>query len=207
MKGSGGKSKSAPAAKRSRRWRLTAGLLFVALAVCVASNSCTSTITPPPKPAVPSSAYLLKSARHVGVVLPDTAGGFVEYGFGDWDWYASLHDSWFHVFDTVLWPTRGCLSRRALSNRRVEYLEECGRAWEIMVEHDDAADLLGDLDRSFDEQRSTLVHNELLGFEFVEAERAYWFPYNCNDAVTEWLERLGCDVSWVPIRLDLEMAD
>lgn len=198
-------SKSAP--MRMRRWRLVAGLVVVALLVCLATNSCVSVITPPDGPADPCLAYLLHDAQHVAVVLPGAAGGFVEYGFGDWDWFAALHDSWYHVFDTVLWSTQGCLCRRTLSGARVARLEQRGMVRKIVVDRIDAADLLGDLDQRFDAHRSTLIHNQVYGLDFVETERGYWFLYNCNDAVAEWMERLGCDVSWVPIRLGVEMAD
>ena len=42
---------------------------------------------------------------------------------------------------------------------------------------------------------------------FVPHEDGYWFLYNCNDVVARWLQELGCSVSWVPIRLDLEVAE
>ena len=41
---------------------------------------------------------------------------------------------------------------------------------------------------------------------FVRHEDGFWFLYNCNDAVADWLRRLGCAVSWVPIRLDLSVV-
>jgi len=207
MESSGGKARPKPVPRRWRRWRLAAGFALVALVICLATNSCVSTITPPRAPADPCTAYLLQDARHVAVVLPEERGGFVEYGFGDWDWYAALSDSWYHVFDTVLWSTQGCLCRRTLSDARLARIERRGMVQKIVVERHSAADLLGDLDQRYDARLSTLIRNEVYGLDFVETERGYWFLYNCNDAVAEWMERLGCHVSWVPIRLGLEMAD
>ena len=53
--------------------------------------------------------------RFIGVVVPDgqtPQQRYLEYGFGDWDYYALEHNAWYLIFDTVLWSTQGALSRR-----------------------------------------------------------------------------------------------
>ena len=42
---------------------------------------------------------------------------------------------------------------------------------------------------------------------FVESEDGFWFLYNCNDALADWLRELGCSVSFVPVRLGLSLRD
>jgi hypothetical protein len=34
----------------------------------------------------------------------------------------------------------------------------------------------------------------------------FWFLHHCHDAVAAWAEKLGCEVSWRWIRLDIEAA-
>ena len=45
------------------------------------------------------------------------------------------------------------------------------------------------------------------GMRFVRDESPYWFPYNCNDAIAEWLRDLGCEVSWALVRVGLELVE
>ncbi|MFQ5506135.1 MAG: hypothetical protein ACE5F1_15285, partial [Planctomycetota bacterium] len=75
----------------------------------------------------------------------------------------------------------------------------------IIVAARDAASLLGQLDAEFEGAGAPHL-NRLYRMRFVRHGDGYWFCYNCNDAVASWLRRLGCAVSWVPIRLDLEVA-
>ena len=102
-------------ASTRRRWlsrRTNLGLLLLAGAILIFANAgCVSTIEPPSNPRQPVTVFLQSEARHKGLLLPKAEGRFVEYGFGDYDWYALEKDRWYYVFDTVLWPTKGTLGR------------------------------------------------------------------------------------------------
>jgi hypothetical protein len=140
-------------------------------------------------------------------VLPDDrTGGYVEYGYGEWNWYALERNSWYHVFSTILWSTTGCLRRRELRDWMVDREEAGGRLTPLVVNADAAGCLLADLDAMFDAGRDTLVHHHAYDMDFVQVERGYWFWHNCNDATAEWLERLGCEVSAAWIRTALSVA-
>ena len=107
-------------ARPHRRWRRRLLLTLVGLAL-LPVLCCTSTVTPPPPPADPTTIFLLSEALHTGVVLPpdppDDPGGYVEFGFGDWSWYALGNEQWYNAFATVLWPTQGTLGRREFGSR------------------------------------------------------------------------------------------
>ncbi len=182
---------------------MVAAALALAIALPICLNSCVSTITPPENPPNPCTAYLLQEAKHVAIVLPDFEGGFVEYGFGDWDWYALIHNRWYHVFDTVLWPTRGCLGRRTHQAASLKKLREKGALHAITVTDTDARALLSSLNQRFNRNRATEIHNTSYHLHFVQDDDSFWFARNCHDAVAEWMEELGCRVSRAPVRLGL----
>lgn len=181
-----------------------------ALAFLAAISGCTSTVKPPESPADPVVVFLRSEARHRGLVLPGPNGTFVEYGYGDYDWYALSKDSWYQVFDTILWPTPGTLGRRFLT---ASSLSDPGRYYpssrfeSIRVERRRAAELEAELSRSFRDRESEIHLNAEYEMEFVPYPDRFWFGHNCHDATAEWLRELGCTVSRTPIRGGLELID
>jgi len=187
-----------------RRLRFSIGIA-VLLATVICLTRCVSTITPPPDPEEPCRVYLLKEGLHAGIVLPDSKGGFKEFGYGDWDWYALLADSWYNVFDTVLWPTQGCFGRRTIDADRVDDLVRSGRLHALEVNGSKVRSLLERLDLRFDAKAATMIHNRRYGLTFVEDDRSFWLFYNCNDSVAEWMTELDCEVSSTLIRTGIEL--
>lgn len=187
-----------------------AATVLLAFALLFAVVGCTSTITPPAAPGADAiTVFLIQDSRHLGLLLPRDDATFVEFGYGDWDWYAMEQDSWYHAFDTVLWPTQGTLARREIAARDGAGLQQ-RVPWAtfdaILVARADAHALLGELEARFDRGRDRLHHSVRYGMDFVPDDDGYWCCFNCNDAVADWLRRLGCSVSWVPIRLGLAVA-
>jgi len=171
-------------------------------------TGCVSDIRPPTAPADPVATYLLMDDRHRGVLLPRVEGGFVEYGFGDWDWYADNKNSWYHAFDTVLWPTQGALGRRFSAARDGDDLRRefyWMKLYEIVVARSNMEALRAELAQAYAEEATQEVYNPRYRMSFVPNGDGYWLFNNCNDVVATWLEKLGCSVSWVPIRLDLDV--
>ncbi len=190
-----------------RRWQWIL-LPLLAVVVFFGITGCVSDIRPPTSPADPVATYLLMDDRHRGLLLPRVEGGFVEYGFGDWDWYAQDCDSWYHAFDTVLWPTQGALGRRFSAARNGDELRRefyWMKLYEIIVERSHMEALRRELGQIYAQEAEREVYNPRYRMSFVPSGDGYWFLHNCNDAVVIWLEKLGCSVSWVPIRIDLNM--
>lgn len=195
--------------RRGRRHRRR--LLLVAVAglgvLCVAVG-CTSTIRPPTNPGEPTTVFLLREAMHTGLVLPPAAGGseFVEFGFGDWSWFALGNDAWYHAFATVLWPTQGALGRRTFAatdeaqlRARVHWAELSPLA----VDGGAVRQLQAQLQQQWESRLAENVRRPELGWTFVPYDRSYWLPNNCADLAAEWFEALGCEVSWLPLRTGL----
>ncbi len=188
-----------------RRRFLQAALLVLATGMVL---GCTSTVRVPVSVTDPVVVYLLVDDMHRGLWFPRKNGGFVEFGFGDWGWYAANQDKWYNVFDTILWPTQGGVGRRvshardgASLKREFHWMVFC----ELRVERGAMVALRGALERLFDQHRDEQVFNDRYGMTFVPVDASYWLCHNCNDELAEWLRRLDCEVSWVPIRLGLEL--
>ena len=193
-----------------KRLLIVSGTSFVLVLLgCLLLSGCISIVTPPPHPSDPVTVYLVNEAMHKGILFPRANGTFVEYGFGDWDWYALGYDSWYHAFDTVLWPTQGTLGRRLAPVRDAASLRNfySGVVLDpLIVEKADATALLEELDQAYDRNVETSHYNPQYRTHFVEHDDGYWFLYNCNDAAADWLRKLGCSVSFVLIRLGLSAS-
>jgi hypothetical protein len=181
-------------------------LVAVALATVLLAFGCTSTITPPPTPTDPVTIFVLREAMHTGLVLPPQAGHaeYVEFGYGDWSWFALGNDAWYHAFATVLWPTQGALGRRSFganSEAELQRIVHWATLSPVVVSRERAGQLRTRLEREHAAGKAELVRRQDLGFEFVPSQDSYWFGYNCADAAAGWLRELDCSVSWVPIRI------
>lgn len=184
-------------------------LLAVAtVATAWAVVGCTATVTPPARVDRPATVHLLREAMHTGLVLPPAPGGtaFVEYGFGEWEWFARGNDAWYRVFPTVLWPTMGTLGARPFAATDAAGLQRA--AWwaeltPLVVEEPKVEALRARLDAAMRARAGEAVRRPGLGWTFVPDEASYWFPNTCADVVASWCEELGCDVSWAPVRTAL----
>ncbi|MDA7936422.1 DUF2459 domain-containing protein [bacterium] len=196
-------------------WR-AARLLSSLVAVTFSLGACTSTVVPPVDVVDPVEIFVLSEAIHTGIVLPPDPGAsgnpgqYVEFGFGDWSYYALENVYWFQAIDTVLWPTQGTLCRRAFGARAAEELSDLAdeiSLQSMIVSRKDASKLRRRLQAEFDEARKFVIVNRDSNLKFVPTDYSYWLPYNCVDVAVDWLVELGCEVSWRPIRDSLLVAD
>jgi len=199
----------APRPRRRRRRALLATLLTLALLPFLC---CTSTGIPPPPPPDPTTIFLLHEALHTGIVLPAPPGdpsGYVEFSFGDWNWYALGNEHWYNAFATVLWPTQGTLGRREFGSPTADALR-ARVTWAelspLVVSAAKANALRQKLQADFDARRAELVERRALLFQFVPSPDTYWCLHNCADVAATWLLDLDCTTAWAPIRTGLQVA-
>ncbi|MFT6078206.1 MAG: hypothetical protein ACI8UD_002014 [Planctomycetota bacterium] len=201
--------------KRRRRRRQVMSLMNV-LAVTFLTFGCTSTIRPPLDPVDPVVVFVLSEAMHTGIVLPPDPGSsgnpdqYVEFGFGDWSWFALANNSWHNAFSTMLWPTQGALGRRTFGARTAEQLRNrasWAKLQPILVSREKAAQLRRRLQAEFDSARKLVVVRQSLNFKFVPTEYSYWLLHNCADLAVDWLQELDCDAWWCPVSYDLLVED
>lgn len=176
----------------------------------LALAACTSTVTPPPDPAAPTTVYLLREAMHTGLVLPPEGTGdeYVEFGFGQWSWFALGNDSWYHAFG-ILWPRQGTLGRRTFHAadgtelaRRVYWAELSP----LVVAGARVHALHTRLQHEHDDALANAIAQPAYGWTFIPYDRSYWLAQTCADIAAEWLTELDCAVGWAPIRTGLAIA-
>ena len=187
-------------------------LAVVAALLPIGWAGCTSTVTPPSQVADPVTVFLLGEAMHTGIVLPPLSptDEFVEFGFGDWSWFALGNDAWYHAFATVLWPTQGTLGRRTFGARTAAELR-ARVTWATLsaveVSGAKAAALRRRLEKEHEDLRKEAVRRPEFGWLFVPYDCSYWFGVTCADVAAAWFRELDCTVGWVPIRGGLAVAD
>lgn len=173
---------------------------------------CTSVVWPPTAVAQPTTAFVLREALHIGIVLPVPAVAptrYVEYGFGDWRWFALGDDAWYRVFPTVLWPTAATLCRRVYDTGDPTRLAALARARgsavdPLVIEADRAAALAARLDAAF--ATAPIHRRPELDMEFVPTDGSYWLFTTCADVAADWCRELGCRVSPALVRGSLAVA-
>ncbi len=194
--------------KPRRLTRIVSALSLVA-AACVL-HGCVSTVRGPATVDDPAQVLLVKDARHLGLILPRDGATHVEFGYGDWDWYAEMDDSWYHVFDTVLLPTQATLATReipAASTDEVRRRFHWMRISELTVSRGAVDGLLAELDAMVAAHESQRVHNPVYRLDFIPVDDSYWLFRNCNDVVADWLRELGCSVTPLPVRVGLSVEE
>lgn len=192
---------------RPRRRRIAFLAVVGALLAVVAWCGCASTVTPPTDPPDPIVVHLLSTGRHAGVLLPNGDGRTVEYGYGDWNWYALLRNDWWRAPATVLWPSQGTLGRRYIRDSDLAAMDRSyggGTLEELRVSRASAERLLAYLDADF-AAGGEPHYNELYDMSFVKHPDEFWGFHDCHDEVAEWLRELECSVGRAPIRTGLRV--
>jgi hypothetical protein len=155
--------------------------------------------------------FLLREAMHTGVVFPPRGDEheWVEFGFGDWSWFALGNDAWYHAFATVAWPTQGALGRRtfrATGEAQLRARVHWAELSPVVVDGARLRAVRARLEQEHEQRLGEAVRRPDLGWTFVPYERSYWFPQNCADLAGEWCVELGCELGWVPICTGLAVA-
>ncbi len=172
--------------------RRGSALAVLALAVPVLVGCATTIVAPcgsPPRQTV----YVLDHGRTSSLALPDEAGGFVRYVYGDWRWYALNETTVAVGIAALLWPTQGALGRAA-SPSRFTADGAYERLHVLEVEAQRLRALRQRLDALYSANAHSRVHNALYDLDFVPYPRPYSALHNSNHVIAAWLEELGCEV-------------
>ncbi|MGF1517385.1 MAG: hypothetical protein ACFCVB_06225, partial [Nodosilinea sp.] len=84
-------------------------VLIVAAVVVIYSPTA---IIPPRQLEESLVVYVVDHGFHSRLVLPDGQGRFVQYTYGDWQYFALQHQTAITAVEALLWPTPGTLGRR-----------------------------------------------------------------------------------------------
>lgn len=174
---------------RARRLRR----LSLAAAAALALGGCAARLTPPSAVADPVSVAVLDHGRHAGLLLPRTAGGYTEWFWGDWRYYALGERSLGRGIDALIASDGATLGRRDFATWPSH--ADSGAVEEVVltVERARAATLAADLERRFAAGAAAEVRHAD-GRRFVPDGSGYGLANTSAHRVADWLRALGVRV-------------
>jgi hypothetical protein len=162
-------------------------------------SGCANTIYPPEELADIRQAYLVDLGHHSRLALELPDGSLLEYGYGEWQWYARMEHQWWRVPAVLFWPTQGALGRRKwpAPHAQARLLDEYDGliVLELSADARRADALIAQLGREFNRHPEQQVRNDIYRLDFVPSPRPYWLFNNSNHAVKKWLQALGYEVT------------
>lgn len=173
---------------------------IVSLCVLLLAGGCATTVVPPAHVDDPVAVYLTDYGRHSSLLLPRRTGGYDEFAFGDWNFFAKGNTAWWVQVQAMLRSPQATLGRRfvAYSGRDDEKLQKAlgaDRLIRIEVSRLRAEVLAEDLSAAFRRREEDLIFSDYSRLDHIPDDAHYWGLHNCNHVTAEWLRRLGCEVN------------
>ena len=170
-------------------------------------QACTWTVITPEPTADPATVYLSVYGRHTRLALPDAPGHYVEYGFGDWRFYAEEKRNLFTGFQALFFSSGATLSRRELpaperTNLRQHFSSVRTEAIEVPPHLADQ--LRDDLMLAWEEAGGEQIDQGYLSFR--RAPEHYSLFNNSNHQTARWLEQMQCDIQGAPFWSNFEVV-
>lgn len=192
-----------PARKVTAR-RIIATVAVLAMSIITLGLwGCTTTIIPPSAEYVaddPVHVHIADYGRHSSIMLPldDDDERMVEYGFGEWRFFALDDEGVGGVARALLVSSDGTLSRRYVDGpftaENLQRILLFDHLHTFRVHRDDAIGLRHKLDQRYDEHLDTEIYNQRSRLYFVKVDEPYSLANNCNPVLARWLEQLGCEL-------------
>ena len=167
--------------------------------VCLLMTGCVTTkIVPPPPTGDDVPVFVTDYGRHSSLILPDPAGHWNEYAFGDFNWFALSRTAGFDALRAMLWSGGSTLGRRQLEliDDPVAVASDT-TAWKVIRLEAPRANvrvLASELDRAYFARRDTVTYNPASAMWFVRSDEPYHALHNCNHLTARWLRKLGCRI-------------
>lgn len=172
------------------------------LAVLGCLPACVVRVVPPPSPEQPVAVYVYTDAWHQGLILPHPDGGYVEFSFGESDWFAYDETSWLRLPEVLFHETAGTLAMRRVRGSGPATLDAAypfQPRFALLVSRPRVDLLREDLTARFAAAPGSVYFDPILRRRQLRCDdQPYWLGYNCCDALREWLMQLGCAVTWAP---------
>lgn len=192
-----------------RRWLMTVTVALLGV-VILAWITVPATIIPPAAPLNPVTVYVVESGLHAHLVLP-LRDRWIQYEFGDWNYYALNRHGILHGLMALMVPTPGALGRRDIvdfDRSRQRWAQAGYQVLGFEVSAAEAVQLGRSLHHRFEQralEQQRIVHNAQLGLNLVQDDQAYSLLHNSNHELAEWLEALNCEIErlflWSAFRL------
>ncbi len=170
-------------------------------------QACTWTIIPPEPTAEPATVYLSVYGRHTRLALPNVSGNYVEYGFGDWRFYAEEKRNLLTGFQALFFSSGATLSRRELPEPESDNLRRhfsSLRTQAIEVPSHLSDQLRDDLMLAWEEAGGEQIDQGYLSFR--RTPEYYSLFNNSNHQTARWLEQMQCDIQGAPFWSNFEVV-
>jgi hypothetical protein len=161
------------------------------------SGGCATHVTPPSFVRDPVTVFVTDYGKHSSIVLPDPDGGYVEYAYGDYDWFALGDVNLFSGIRAIFASPKATLGRRYFPARDGPLAPadlRCEKLSEFAASQARVEALRMNLESIFNRSREKPIHSDFSMLEHVPDPQQYWLFHNCNHATAEWLRSLGCRV-------------
>jgi len=168
------------------------------LLVLLLSGGCTTTVVPPAHPKNPVTVYLTDYGRHSSILLPVPSGGYDEFAFGDWDFFALGDTQWRSAIRAIFNSHQSTLGRRHLqidsNSSNIIDIVKCDRVMQFQASKDEIEELILNLNARFRRRYTALIYSSHSELYHVPDTEHYWLLHNCNHVTAEWLSQLGCQI-------------
>ncbi len=157
---------------------------------------CTTHVIPPAHPVDPVTVYLTDYGRHSSLLLPDPRGGFDEYAFGDWEFFALGDTRWWVAVRAILHSPQATLGRRHVEvdpqKLQIKAAGPPERTLPFEAPRAKVDALAAELDARFRRDGDSPLFSSYSKLYHVRDPGNYWGLHNCNHVTAEWLRELGC---------------
>ena len=181
-------------------------LILLLLIILPINFSCTATLKLKPQPQIKDSVefFLSDQGRHSSLLFPSSTGEWIEFTYGEWEWFAKNNDHWHRVPLVLFLPTQGTLGRRTfrdLNTLKKTYHPRSGiklislRADKSLLDR-----LRKKLEIYFLKSKGQALFNPTYQLYFVPHQASFHIFHLCNHHIAEWLEELNYEVNgWVTL--------
>jgi hypothetical protein len=159
-------------------------------------SGCATRVIPPVVHGRSATVYLSDYGRHSSLLLP-VRGGYNEYAFGDWAFFARGDTRWWVGLRALLHSPQATLGRRfvaapqgTLSAHDIDARHLV--AFRAPAERVEALEMT--LDAQFKRGGSEPIYSDYSKLYHTRDPEAYWLLHNCNHVTARWLRQLGCRV-------------
>lgn len=173
----------------------------IVLSVLTVLPACTWRIVPPPPSVAEDTVYVSLYGRHTRLALPaNDDSRYIEYGFGDWRYYALAERSWTSGVRALFSSQRSAMSRREVNltrygNPTAAFFSE--RTEAVTVPEAEVDELRRELERTWSRSEGAVIDRN--HHRYKEVAWDYSLANNSNRQTAAWLEALGCDIDGFPL--------
>lgn len=163
---------------------------------------CSAAVEPPAHCASPTAVIVADYGKHSSLTLPSDRSHYVEYSFGDWNYYALERHSPFDAAQALFFSPASTLGRRDIAidpaHATLTFIGK-PRLLALRVEREKVVALRTALAAEWNAQAATHHFDAALETDFVKETRPYNWLENCNGWTASRLRDLGCKIEGTPI--------